>query len=108
MDYGFFMPLETGFTVYSKSGCSYCSKVKKLLMDNQIFFVEVECDEYLDEPNKKEAFLSFIKKRAHKEYRTFPMVFKDAKFIGGFTETQQQQQQQQQMDRTLCFDDSDF
>ena len=36
----------------------------------------------------KEHFLLFIKERAKKDYRIFPMVFKDAKFIGGFIETQ--------------------
>jgi glutaredoxin len=91
-----FEPMETGFTVYSKSGCSFCTKVKKLLMDKQIFFVDIACDEFLIKD--KEAFLLFIKERANKEYRTFPMVFKDAKFIGGFGETEQY------FDKILCFD----
>jgi len=98
MDY--FSPLETGFTIYSKSGCSYCTKVKKLLLDKQIFFVDISCDEYLIED--KERFLSFIKGRANKEHRTFPIVFKDGKFIGGFTETQLY------FDKLSCFGNDDF
>ena len=96
----FFTPLETGFTVYSKSGCSYCTKVKQLLRDKQIFFLEVDCDKYLLED--KEGFLSFIKEKANKEYRTFPMIFKDGKFIGGFSETQTF------IDKLLCFVNDDF
>jgi glutaredoxin len=96
----FFEPLKTGFTIYSKSGCSNCTKVKKLLLDNQSFFLDVSCDEFLIED--KEGFLAFIKERANKEYRIFPMVFKDGKFIGGFTETKLH------FDKLECFCNDDF
>jgi glutaredoxin len=79
-------PFDTGFTIYSKSGCSNCTKVKNLLLEKQFFFVDISCDEFLIED--KEQFLLFIKERAKKEYKIFPMVFKDAKFIGGFIDTQ--------------------
>ena len=95
-----FEPLKTGFTVYSKSECSYCTKVKKLLLDKQTFFTDVSCDEYLLED--KEVFLTFIKERANKEYRTFPMVFYNGKFIGGFTETKLH------FDKLLSFNNDDF
>ena len=45
----FFEPLEKGFTVYSKSECSYCTKVKKLLLEKEFFFVDISCDEFLIE-----------------------------------------------------------
>lgn len=96
----FFEPLKIGFTIYSKSGCSYCTNVKKLLLDKQTFFIDVSCDEYLIED--KEGFLLFIKERANKEYRTFPMVFKDGKFIGGFSETQLH------FDKLLYFNNDEF
>ena len=79
-------PFKIGFTVYSKSGCSNCTKVKKLLIEKKLLFVEIDCDDYIIED--KENFLLFIKERANKEYKTFPMVFNDGIFIGGFTETQ--------------------
>ena len=79
-------PFKTGFTVYSKSGCPNCTKVKKLLIEKKVFFVDIDCDDYIIED--KEKFLLFIKERANKEYKTFPMVFNDGNFIGGFTETQ--------------------
>ena len=94
-------PFKTGFTVYSKSGCPNCTKVKKLLIEKKVFFVEIDCDDYIIED--KEKFLFFIKERANKEYKTFPMVFNDSNFIGGFTETQDY------FNKLLSFDEkSDF
>ena len=94
-------PFKTGFTVYSKSGCPNCTKVKKLLIEKKVFFVDIDCDDYIIED--KEKFLLFIKERANKEYKTFPMVFNDGNFIGGFTETQDY------FNKLLSFDEkSDF
>jgi len=94
-------PFKTGFTVYSKSGCSNCTKVKKLLIEKKAFFVDIDCDDYIIED--KEKFLLFIKERANKEYKTFPMVFNDGNFVGGFTETQDY------FNKLLTFDEkSDF
>ena len=94
-------PFKTDFTVYSKSGCPNCTKVKKLLIEKKVFFVEIDCDDYIIED--KEKFLLFIKERANKEYKTFPMVFNDGNFIGGFTETQDY------FNKLLSFDEkSDF
>ena len=80
-------PLQNDFTVYSKSGCVNCTKVKKLLTEKNSNFVVIDCDEYIIED--KENFLLFIKERANKEYKTFPMVFNNALFVGGFNETQE-------------------
>ena len=78
-------PSLTVFTVYSKSGCTYCTKVKKLLLEKNYAFDMIDCDEYLIED--KENFLKFIKEKAGKEYKTFPMIFRAGQFVGGFTET---------------------
>ena len=80
-------PSKSGFTIYSKSGCPNCNKVKALLKDKNLIFDVIDCDEYIIE--YKDFFLSFIKERANKEYKTFPMVFCDGKFIGGYIETQE-------------------
>lgn len=80
-------PLQNGFTIYSKSGCFYCTKVKKLLTEQNSVFVVIDCDEYIIEA--KENFLLFMKERANKEYKTFPMVFNNGVFVGGFNETQE-------------------
>ena len=78
-------PTSKGYTIYSKSGCTYCTKVKDLLKLLKLPYEMVNCDEYLLED--RDGFLAFIKERAGKEYKTFPMVFADAKFLGGFSET---------------------
>jgi len=77
-------PIGEGYTIYCKSGCINCTKAKKLLMEKKNFFVEVNCDNVLTED--KEGFLLFISKIAKKEYKTFPMIFYNGDFIGGYTE----------------------
>jgi hypothetical protein len=37
--------------------------------------------------SQKEEFLAFIAAKAGTSYKTFPMVFHNGKFVGGFTET---------------------
>jgi glutaredoxin len=81
----FLEPENDKFTIYSKSGCPNCTKVKTLLKEKFLIHTIVDCDEYLLED--KEGFLSFINKKANIEYKTFPMVFHNGNFIGGFTET---------------------
>ena len=76
-------PSKTNYTVYSKSGCSFCVKAKNLL-ENEPFEV-VDCDDYL--LDDKLAFLDFMKRIIGREHRTFPMVFdRTGQFVGGFTE----------------------
>jgi glutaredoxin len=80
-------PENNQITVYSKSGCPNCIKVKQLLKNKHINFTVVDCDEYILE--NKEEFLQFIQTLAKKEFRIFPMVFDNMLFIGGFKETEQ-------------------
>jgi len=80
-------PSKTGFTIYSKSGCPNCTNVKKLLQENKIDYMLINCDEYLIEERDK--FLEFIANLCEKEVKVFPMVFFDSKFIGGFKETKE-------------------
>lgn len=78
-------PEKCKITIYSKSGCINCSKVKALLIDKNIDFIVVDCDEFILE--NKEEFLLFIRTLIGKEYKMFPMVFNSDKFIGGYNET---------------------
>lgn len=79
-------PSNKEYTVYSKSGCSNCTKVKELLLSKNIPFIVIDCDEYLIE--MKSEFLLFIQELTSREWKTFPMVFtSDIRFIGGFTDT---------------------
>lgn len=81
----FVEPTKTDFTIYSKSGCPNCTKVKKILQDNNCFFTEINCDDYILE--NKDDFLKFIENKANTSYRTFPMVFNNGIFVGGLTHT---------------------
>ena len=91
-------PMETGFTIYSKSGCPNCTRIKKIIIEKKLTFVEFNCDEYLIED--KDFFLSFIKNLAQKESKVFPMIFNSGIFIGSFNETQEF------LDKQLSFDEN--
>ena len=80
-------PTTAGFTVYSKSNCMNCKKIKTILLENNLFFINVDCDEFVIED--KAAFLLFIKEHANTEVTQFPMIFNNGEFIGGFVETKE-------------------
>lgn len=81
----FTLPSQEGYTIYSKSGCPNCTKTKKLLEGDTPAPVIIDCDDYLIED--KEGFLKFIEATAKKEWKTFPMIFYNGQFIGGYQET---------------------
>jgi glutaredoxin len=78
-------PQQNGYTIYSKSGCSFCVKAKILLAFQEPYIKIIDCDDYLAE--NREKFLIFIKNLVGYKYNTFPMVFHNNQFIGGFNET---------------------
>ncbi len=80
-------PSKTGFTIYSKSGCPNCLKVKRFLEEQKLEYVLISCDEFLID--NKTQFLLFIKNIANTECNFFPMVFYNKEFIGGFKETKE-------------------
>jgi glutaredoxin len=80
-------PLDKGFTVYSKSGCPNCSKVKKLLNETKFLFNVVDCDEYIIED--KANFLLFIEEHAKREIKQFPIIFHEGTLIGGYSEVKE-------------------
>jgi glutaredoxin len=83
--FDFEKPNATDFTIYSKSGCPNCVKIKKLLGEKKLNFTIVDCDEYIIED--KQGFLLFINDLAEKDVKLFPMVFHNSKFIGSYNET---------------------
>ena len=68
------------FTVYSKSGCNHCEKIRTVLQLAQLTFVEYKLDEHF---NKKEFYDQFG------EGSTFPQVVLNGDNLGGCTETVQ-------------------
>jgi glutaredoxin len=85
MDIEFIKPKITGYTIYSKSGCPNCNKVKKILNIENSSITVIDCDEYLIE--KKDEFLKFIEEISEKPINIFPIVFFDRKLVGGYEET---------------------
>ena len=102
-------PTILTWTIYTKSNCIYCTKVKELLESNNINFTIVNCDEYLINNEIKEIFLSQMENFIGKGYlyKTFPMVFDGINFIGGFTDTEKyiRTNWKQQTDSSLVFED---
>jgi glutaredoxin len=78
-------PLKTGFTVYTKSGCPNCTKVKKLLHERGLPYEIIDCDEYLIEDRTN--FLLFMETKINVIFKAFPIIFNDGVFIGGYQET---------------------
>jgi glutaredoxin len=78
-------PRTNGYFIYTKKDCPFCDKVKKLLENESVCFVP--CDDYIKEKKDKETFLDFIESITQIKHKTFPMVFLDGDFLGGFTET---------------------
>jgi glutaredoxin len=76
-------PAATGYTVYSKNNCKYCDMVKELLEEEEPTIINTES--YVE--TRKDEFLTFIAALARRSYKTFPMVFHNGIFIGGFIET---------------------
>lgn len=70
--------------IYFKSGCVWCTRAKEFLKSKNIEFEEINLsdlseDEYELEKNK------LVENTGQK---TFPYIFIDDKFIGGFTDLQ--------------------
>jgi len=83
----YIVPALDNYTIYTKSGCPNCINVKKLLeteTENKKPLI-VDCDEWLIED--KPAFLEFIREKAGQECKTFPIVFHNGAYVGGFEET---------------------
>jgi glutaredoxin len=83
--------MKLQYTVYTKPKCSYCDKVKELLKDVDPTPNWIDASKYLESEHSKQFFLNFIKDTANlaEPYKTFPIVFCNNEFIGGYTETKQ-------------------
>jgi glutaredoxin len=84
----FIYPKDKIWTIYTKSNCIYCTQVKELLKSNNIDYITVSCDEYIQNSIEKKVFLSQMENIIGNKYKTFPMVFNEKNFIGGFIDTE--------------------
>ena len=83
MDY--LTPMTDQYTIYTRTGCSYCKMVMQLLKREDPPVDEICCDEYI--AHSKPQFFQFIKELIGKDHNTFPIVFLYGEYIGGYTET---------------------
>ena len=74
---------EKEYTIYTKSKCSYCTRAKVLLPYAHVIL----CDDYL--ADDRDQFLAFMDKVSTKTPRTFPMVFHNGQYIGGYEDTKE-------------------
>lgn len=65
-----------GYTIYTKSNCTYCTELKKILKG--IYF---NCDEY-----DMDDFFDMLSELTDKNPSSFPMIFKDGAYIGGYND----------------------
>ena len=68
------------FTVYSKDGCPYCTKIEQVLKLAQLQYVVYK----LDKDFTREEFYSEFGQNT-----TFPQVICDTKYLGGCSDTVQ-------------------
>jgi len=90
-------PQTTGYTIYSKANCPYCVKAKQLLTTAHV----IDCDPFLVASVKID-FLRQMDLFTGKQYRTFPMIFYDGEFVGGFTDVKDH------YEKRLCFAEDEF
>ncbi len=76
--------VENTFVIYSKNDCRFCELSKQLLLDEGYNYEIVMCDNWLAED--REGFLKKMEDRIGYEYKTFPMVFYQGGFVGGYKE----------------------
>jgi glutaredoxin len=83
-------PLPFGYTVYTKQNCRYCTLLKTWLLAPERSGVPiylVPCDEFLVDPDTKTFFLRWLSARAGVPWTTFPAVFYNGQFVGGYQDT---------------------
>ena len=100
-------PTSSRFTVYTKKNCSYCEKVKDELEHHFETPEIIPCDDFLSNDylsndylsndylinsnsnsnTKKQVFVAFMNSLTKDKFKTFPVVFFDKTFIGGYNET---------------------
>lgn len=83
--------LRDGYTILTKESCKWCTKTKELIPHGHY----IPCDILLED---RDNFFSEVDQLTGQEYRTFPMVFYNKEFVGGYKEVKHK------IDTELTFD----
>jgi len=67
------------FTIYYSNECPYCVKAIKLLGEKKVTYSAVEIDDF-------KALLVKLGSSVPSTHRTKPIIFRNGKFLGGYTE----------------------
>lgn len=67
-------------TIYSKKGCSFCAKALELLNSEDLPF------SFHDITGDDKMVKHLLEKTSKFNHKTFPFIFNDDVFIGGYTE----------------------
>lgn len=94
-------PEKVGITVYTKTNCINCDKLKGYLLNNKFNYKVIYCDDYLKDEESKKHFLNDIYlltglSEPHKNFcltknfirghkiRQFPIIFMDGTYMGSY------------------------
>ena len=91
--------LKEGYTILTKQHCKWCEKVKELLPDAHF----IPCDIPPAPSKVRDDFFTNVDDLSGAQPRTFPMVFYNKKYIGGYVDTKKWLE-----DMTLTFDTNNF
>jgi glutaredoxin len=76
---------DKGYSIFTKENCKWCKKIKLLLPDAHYIHVEIP-----PPPSKyRQEFFYQIDSLSKQQPRTFPIVFYNKHFIGGYKETKE-------------------
>jgi|TARA_B110000444_G_C18589631_1_gene477859 glutaredoxin len=79
----FSLPTKSGYFMYSKSGCKFCKMAKELLPNVTV----VNVDEHIETDKAK--CLDKMATIAEVEIKTFPVIFFNQIFVGGYAESKE-------------------
>ena len=70
---------KDSWVIYTKQGCGYCENAKNLMKTNNFNFNIISGE------NNKE-ILEIMKKIGKSDFKTWPKIFKNNNFIGGYND----------------------
>ena len=79
------MELKIGYTILTKTGCKWCDKIKELLPSAHYILCSTNVA-------SRDAFFKEVDALSGTKPRTFPMVFFNQQYIGGYEDTRKRLQ----------------
>ena len=73
---------DTGYLIFGKDQCKYCTLARDLLMSKKIREIQYIKINNVDE---RKALYSYINDKYKRNEKTVPQIFEDGEYIGGYT-----------------------